>query len=130
MKHSIYKNSLKQTPRGFFKSTRFRFRMYQVVWIIKLNAKCGNAEAQSILGAMYSKGIGVTKDNNEAFKWFHKAANQGNIRAQLIIGARYAVGIGVRRNHEKALYWYSKAANQNSQKAEAAIELLNSSKAR
>lgn len=124
------KKTHKQAARRLFKSTRFRFRMYQVVWIIKFNAYCGNAEAQTLLGAMYSKGIGVTKDNNKSFKWFHKAADQGNIRAQLIIGARYAVGIGVRRNYEKALYWYSKAANQNSKKAEAAIGFLNASKAR
>ncbi len=37
----------------------------------------GNADSQNNLGVMYVMGIGVTKDDQEALKWFRLAAAQG-----------------------------------------------------
>ena len=41
---------------------------------IHLQAEQGNAVAQRNLGFAYLKGIGVTKNETEAFKWVLKAA--------------------------------------------------------
>lgn len=43
---------------------------------IKLRAEQGDAAAQNKLGIMYSHGIGVKIDDNEAGKWFHLSARQ------------------------------------------------------
>jgi TPR repeat protein len=36
-------------------------------------AEQGDAEAQTILGAMYFSGVGIPEDGVEAVKWFRKA---------------------------------------------------------
>ena len=40
-------------------------------------ASQGNAAAQYNLGLMYRNGEGVPKDDAEAVKWYHLAADQG-----------------------------------------------------
>ena len=45
-------------------------------------AEQGNAAAQSNLGFMYIKGLGVAKDVHKALKWLQKAAEQGEANAQ------------------------------------------------
>ena len=45
-------------------------------WIGKA-AESGHADAQNYLGYMYENGFGVTKNGNEAVKWYRKAAEQG-----------------------------------------------------
>ena len=45
-------------------------------------AEAGNAKAQSILGAMYRKGEGVTPSSARAFMWFSIAAARGDARAK------------------------------------------------
>lgn len=47
-----------------------------------ISAECGYAEAQCHLGYMYRWGDGVDRDDEEAKKWFRRAAEQGNIQAQ------------------------------------------------
>jgi TPR repeat protein len=38
----------------------------------------GHAKAQSLLGEMFQNGLGTTKDEIEAYKWFTLAANSGD----------------------------------------------------
>ena len=45
-------------------------------------AEQGQAEAQALLGSMYTQGDGVAKDKAEAEKWFKLAAKQGNQLAE------------------------------------------------
>ena len=40
-------------------------------------AEQGDAEAQNVLGLMYSLGLGVPPDKHEAVKWYRRAAEQG-----------------------------------------------------
>ena len=51
------------------------------VWAAK-----GNAEARTLLGAMYWSGEGVPRDHKEAARLYLRAANQGYARAQNDIG--------------------------------------------
>ena len=103
---------------------KLRFLMFGRGRIVKKQAKRGVADAQAILGAMYSAGIGVAKDNREAFRWYYRAAKQGNNRAQLIVGLRYVLGLGVVRNHVEAIRWHSKSAEQNNRYAQVALGLM------
>lgn len=81
-------------------------------------AEQGSAKAQSMLGNMYAKGSGVTKDDSEAMRWYRKAAEQGDANSQLIVGLRYAMGIGVSRDDMEALNWYRKSAAQGNAQAQ------------
>jgi len=52
-------------------------------------AEQGNADAQLLLGRMYLMGEGITKDNDQAVKWFEASAAQGNADSQFMLGSMY-----------------------------------------
>ena len=101
-----------------------QFRNHIRFWKIKKYANIGVPVAKAILGAMYSKGVGVTTNHSESFKWYCDAAYHGNVSAQLILGVRYAVGIGVAKDYSEAIRWYGRAALQNNPKAQCALGLM------
>ena len=45
-------------------------------------AEQGNAKAQSVLGAMYRRGQGVSRSPVRAFLWFSRAAASGDVQAK------------------------------------------------
>lgn len=51
-------------------------------------------------------------DDDLAFFWYSKAADQGHSVAQLNLGDAYYWGHGVKQNYELSVYWYSKSAKQ------------------
>ncbi len=52
------------------------------VQVFRAMAEQGNAEAQNLLGTMYRKGQGVTRNSVRAFVWFSRAAARGNAKAK------------------------------------------------
>ncbi len=58
--------------------------MDEVVSLWREAAELGYAEAQYALGKFFDFGSGVKKDYSEAFKWYHKAADQGHAVAHSI----------------------------------------------
>jgi uncharacterized protein len=52
------------------------------MWGNTLYCVQGYAHAQYKIGLMYRQGRGVTQNDNEANKWFQKAADQGHLHAQ------------------------------------------------
>jgi len=54
-------------------------------------------------------GRGVTKNGNQAFKWFLSAANQDFPDAQFNLGVMYANGTGILKDLSKAKYWIKKS---------------------
>ena len=69
--------------------------------------------AEKNLGVCYLQGIGVTKDEAEAVKWFTKASNKGEPRSQIYLAELYEKGQGVKSDPEIAFSWMKKAADQN-----------------
>ena len=69
--------------------------MATAVRIWKVWADKGEAEAQTLLGAMYWSGEGVPRDHREAASLYLRAANQGYARAQNDIGFMYGFGEGI-----------------------------------
>jgi len=65
-------------------------------------AKSGDDDAQFYLGALYSAGVGLPRSDEEAFRWFSRAADRGNSHAMLIVSGLYAIGRGVERDYVKA----------------------------
>jgi uncharacterized protein len=87
----------------------------------------GNAEAQTLLGAMYWQGEGVPRDLHEAARWYLKAAEQGYARAQNDIGFMYGFGEGVPpRDDVQAHMWLTLAidryTDKNKERREQAIK--------
>jgi uncharacterized protein len=61
-------NGWGETPQNYLEAMKF----------FELAAHGGHNQAQHYLGFMYYKGLGVTKDNIEAYKWFYLAASNGD----------------------------------------------------
>jgi hypothetical protein len=68
-------------------------------------AQAGDDDAQFYLGALHSAGIGRTRSDAEAFRWFSRAADQGHAHAMLIVAGLYASGRGVTKDNVKAYSW-------------------------
>ena len=55
---------------------------FKIAFSLLVNANVDkDADAQFMIGQMYAKGNGVTKDQNAADEWFWKAAQQGHADA-------------------------------------------------
>lgn len=78
------------------------------VWLPQ--AKEGSAEAQTYVGEIYEKGLGIKPDYALAAQWYRKAADQGYARAQIDLGFLYEKGLGVEQNLSEAMNWYRKAS--------------------
>jgi hypothetical protein len=89
--------------RGDYESA---FRLWQPL------AEQGDADAQTLLGIMYSEGRGVPQDDAAAAKWIRRAAEQGYADAQHLLGIMYGEGRGVLQDYAAAAKWYRRAAEQ------------------
>ena len=86
--------------------------MATAVRIWKEWAGKGNAEARTLLGAMYWSGEGVPRDHKEAARLYLQAANQGYARAQNDIGFMLGFGEGTPpRDDVEAYKWLTLAIN-------------------
>ncbi|WP_422000544.1 tetratricopeptide repeat protein [Reyranella sp.] len=84
--------------------------MATAVRIWKQWAAKGNAEARTLLGAMYWSGEGVPRDHKEAARLYLQAANQGYARAQNDIGFMLGFGEGIPpHDNVEAYKWLSLA---------------------
>lgn len=66
--------------------------------------------AQYRLGMRYYRGRGFEVDDDKAFHWFKKAADQGHLAAINSVGLMYLRGHSVQRDYRKAASWFEKAA--------------------
>lgn len=68
-------------------------------------AEQGNANAQSGLGFLYVKGLGVRPDSVKAAHWFLRAAVKGVVEAQMFLGVMHLNGDGVPKSAVLAYMW-------------------------
>jgi uncharacterized protein len=61
---------------------------------------------------IYDHGEGVAKDDQVAFAWYHKAAEQGHALAEYLVGQMYSEGRGVTKDDKAAAEWFRKGAEQ------------------
>jgi TPR repeat protein len=81
----------------------------------------GNAVAQEILGFMYSRGEGISRDDARAFAWFRRAAEAGRPEAQFELGKMYRNGMGTQPDGDATLFWLRRAADQGKVEALEAL---------
>jgi tetratricopeptide (TPR) repeat protein len=84
---------------------------------LQSRAKSGDAKAQIDLAVRLRDGKGVAKDDTEAMKWAHKAADAGNADALDFVGFAYLRGAVVKRNPAIAIAYFKAAANDSAQAA-------------
>ncbi len=87
---------------------RADYRTALYVWLDQ--AKGGDPKAQTYVGEIYEKGMGIAPDYGTAYHWYLKAAEQGYSRARINLGYLYEKGLGVDRDPVEALNWYRKAS--------------------
>ena len=78
------------------------------VWLPQ--AQDGDKVAQTNVGEIYEKGLGIAPDYVLAATWYARAAAQGYARAQINLGHLYEKGLGVEKNPSKALELYRQAS--------------------
>ena len=74
----------------------------------------GIAEAQTMLGQLYTVGYGVARDPKEAARLFRAAARQGDMSGQESLALAYEKGNGVPPDDVRAYMWYLVAADTES----------------
>jgi uncharacterized protein len=87
-------------------------------------AEGGNPWAQTLLGAAYGEGQGVSQDYAQAANWYRKAADQGLAVAQFSLGNMYRAGRGVPKDYWQAVAWVRKAAEQGHAGAQNNLGLM------
>ena len=78
------------------------------VW--KAQASAGDRVAQTYVGEIYEKGLGIAPNYDLAAQWYRQAAQQGYSRAQINLGHLYEKGLGVSKDLATAIGWYRKGA--------------------
>src|SRR5262245_29033557 len=73
-------------------------------------AKAGDAQAQTYVGEIFEKGLGLAPDYEAAATWYRRAADQGWAPAQINLGQLYELGRGVPRDPAQAIAWYRRAS--------------------
>jgi hypothetical protein len=86
---------------------RANFATALAIWMPM--AESGDAAAQTYVGEIYQKGLGVAPRYDLAAQWYQKAALSGYRRAQINLGFLYEKGLGVPRDNQKASQWYHRA---------------------
>lgn len=86
---------------------RADLRTSLAIW--RESAEAGDPKAQTYVGEMFEKGLGVAPDHEAAAIWYRRAAEQGDARAMLNLGHIYERGLGVDADPVEALGWFRKA---------------------
>lgn len=81
------------------------------VWLPQ--AMEGDPTAQTYVGEIYEKGLGVPADYGQAAQWYRRAAEAGSKRAAVNLGQLYERGLGVPRDAAQAAAWYRRAAGSS-----------------
>ena len=84
----------------------------------------GDPTAQTSLGLIHERGLGVEKDPVEAMKWYRRAAADGDALAAFHIGSLYERGHGVEQDFDAAASWYARAADGGNEAALTALAYL------
>jgi len=78
------------------------------IWLPQ--AESGDPQAQTYVGEIFEKGLGISADYQVAAQWYQKAAEQNYSRAQINLGYLYESGLGVTQDLPKAMNLYRDAS--------------------
>ena len=72
----------------------------------------GEVQADTLIGKLYSEGLGIRQDEAKAAEWFTKGAVAGDMHAQFELGLMLAQGRGVKKDEKKSADFFEAAAQQ------------------
>ncbi|KAI0600204.1 hypothetical protein F4775DRAFT_590536 [Biscogniauxia sp. FL1348] len=89
-------------------------------------AERGHAAAMMGLCAWYMVGADpiLEKDEEEAYEWARRSAEQGYVKAEYAVGYFTEMGIGCRRDILEANVWYVKAADSGDERAKQRLAAI------
>jgi uncharacterized protein len=79
----------------------------------RLETNRSDVAAMTLLGEIFTEGVGVRQDKVEAARWFELAGKLGGREAQFALGMAYLRGDGVPKDRALAIEWLSEAGAQN-----------------
>ena len=106
-----------------FRTERVKKETGSIDLMIKAS-QAGDPEAQYKLGAAYSFGNGLPKNDIASVEWLTRAAQQGQNEAQFELGLHYLNGEGVASSEIEAYTWWSVAADKGHIRAQASLDNL------
>jgi TPR repeat protein len=104
----LYRSAAEEVPELMSKS----------VELMRQAADQGHPRAMTALAYFYSQGVGVDKDNAQAFSLNTRAAGAGYPPGQFNLAVQYYKGDGVPRDLDKSLFWCRKAAGAGDESAQ------------
>ena len=87
-------------------------------------AKKGDPTAQFYLSVLYRSGMGVERDDDEAFRWCKQAAEESLLDAQFQLGIMYLHGEGVEEDDALALEWLWQASDRGHLHAREVLQFV------
>lgn len=90
---------------------------------LEASANEGDQFGQHFLASSLQDGnFGIQNNDEKAFYWEKKAAEQGLSISQKNVGLMYGEGRGCEENKEKAIIWFKKASNQGCEESRKILE--------
>ena len=87
-------------------------------------AEGGSKEAYTLIGEIYSEGLGVPEDFDKAADAYAKGADLGDTNAQLSLGLLMAEGLGVKKDVRMAANLFEQAADSGNPAAQYNLALM------
>ena len=78
------------------------------------------------IGYMRANGIGVDRDEKQAFTWYTKAASHGHVEAAYNLAMAYHTGAGTAKDDAQALFWARAAAEKGHTEAASLVAVIES----
>jgi hypothetical protein len=97
--------------------------------LMRQMAQDGDPVAENALGLRYFQGDeknGLERDENQAFRWFSRAANHGSLSAQAKLGFLYWGGRGVSKDVNQAYFWTVLASARGDKETKDLASVLTS----
>jgi len=88
-------------------------------------AEKGNAQAQTLIAEIYSKGLGVPEDLDAAASWYGMASKNGDPLATFELAMAYQDGSGVEKDRKRAAELFKVAADAGNMAAKYNLGLLH-----
>jgi len=109
-----YQDQIKEKPKkSAVERSAERGNIEAQFFLINIKAaENGDSSAQFKVATAYQNGKGVSKDTDEAVKWYILAASNGHPMACRSLGDLYYSGDGISKDIVQAFDWYLKAAEQ------------------
>lgn len=99
-----------QVGKGVICYNEGRYKEAHYWWLTAANNN--DKVAKYNLGILYSRGLGINRNEMQATEWFRQSAEQGYPRAQYNLGVRLYRGAGAEQDKGKALDYIFHAARQ------------------